>query len=208
VGLFRLFFIKGRRIKTSITILLLPAVINLAIVVQWATQGGYYGYRYIFFSLAPLLLYPLADGLQQINHQKRKTALILIVILALFPIASLICFEGNDTDLTQHSIDQYFGRAGWGNNTYQLEVWQTILKQPKEFLIIVAKGGPLYLVYVAANAARSTHLLPDVVLKKYPSFSLVTLVRVIIIYALPFFLNFFFVRKKSKGNLLAVLESA
>jgi hypothetical protein len=102
---------------------------------------------------------------------------------------------GNNTNLTMRIIEQYFGREGWGNNTYQREIWSTLFSRPQEIVTAVFKGGPLYVLYLAAIAAGKSSALPGIVAEKYPCFSARILLQVMFVYAAPFL--FYFAAKKS-----------
>ena len=122
---------------------------------------------------------------------------IFVALIAIFPLLSMLSFEGNNTNLTLSMIKEYFGGMDWGNNTYQLEVWKTLLFNPAGFFIAIFKGGALYLVYLGSLLLGCTHLLPAVIKEKYPYFEISVLMRTCILYALPFLLYWLTARKKS-----------
>jgi hypothetical protein len=189
ISLVYLFFIKNR-IATTIGILLIPVMFKLYIAVIWRTQGGWYGYRYLVFVLIPLLTIPLAFLIKRILTSKRyRYWMVLLGIISVFPVISMLAFEGN-TNLTLSPVIQYFGKSGWGNNYYQLEVWRTLFLRPVEFLIAVLKGGFLYIAYLFFLIFDVKQLLPAQILNQYPVFKTGLLIKTAIIYILPFTLYF------------------
>ena len=162
-------------------------LVNFHIIVTYSAQGGYYGYRYFIFSMIPLLVVPLAGWLRQGDERWGLKFRLLIIAIALFPLFSMLCFEGNNSTLTQHIVKLSSG-YGFSNHTYQWEVWKLLFTQPVEWGIAVFKGGLLYWIYVAAHLTGMNGHLPDIVLAKYPSFRWDILVKVLIIYSLPFLL--------------------
>ena len=169
---------------------------------MWRTQGAWYGYRVLIASIAPLLVYPLAFILQIAENKFSKKVNIFFVGLSMLPLFSMLCFEGNNTNLTLSPVMEYFGRTSWGNNTYQLEVWKTLFFHPLQFLIAIFKAGPLYLVYLISMFLGVKKYLPGVVLEKYTIFQLSTLIKMLIVYLFPFALllvyNKAYARKKVK----------
>ena len=162
-------------------------LVNFHIIVTYAAQGGYYGYRYFIFSMIPLLVVPLAGGLEALDQRFRWRFRAAVILTALFPLFSMLCFEGNDTTLTQHIVKISRG-YGYSNHTYQWEVWKLLFTQPVEWGIAVFKGGLLYWIYASAHQAGAERFLPAVVLQKYPDFRVDILLKVLIIYTLPFLL--------------------
>ena len=114
---------------------------------------------------------------------------LILFFIGLFPLMSMLCFEGNSTNLTLH-VSNLWG--GWKNPTYQLEVWKTIFTDPNGFFIAMNKGGPLYVVYLLALLTGLENYLPDIVFTKYPEFAINTLIKSILIYSLPFVLFLIF----------------
>jgi hypothetical protein len=191
IGLIYLFKIKYK-LKIPMILILLPSLLNLYIAIAWGTQGGWYGYRYIVFSLIPVLVLPFALFINNIreNFNYRKI-LIILFIVSIFPVLSMLAFEGNSTNLTLSYIKQYFGISGWGNNTYQLEVWKTLFTQPIDFLISIFKGGPLYFIYLIAHFFNFESHLPAIIINKYSEFKAAVLIKTLIIYIFPFLMYFF-----------------
>ncbi len=98
---------------------------------------------------------------------------------------SMLVFEGTGTKLTLEYAPQYFGEAGWGNNIYQLQVWSSVSLDPLNTLVIIFKGGAMYLLVLLSEFLHVTENVPVFLRTKYSSFSPEILIRVIIIYALP-----------------------
>ncbi len=188
IGLAYSFFIQTEAAKALrwITPLLL---INLWVVIQWMTQGSWYGYRYIIFSAFPLLVYPFALFIDRFAKQWGWKFWIGVMIIAVFPTASMICFE-NSPNLNLHVTPQYFGVSGWGNNTYQLEVWKALFTFPDLFHCASLRGGPAYLLYLTGwQLPPSLTLLSQFIEKAYPpNIDRPTLIKTLILYAFPFIL--------------------
>ena len=182
------FFVKDFSPKNRLFVCLVPMLINLYGVVILKTQGCWYGYRYLIASLMPLLVYPLAFILQKAENDYGYKTNIFLGIIAIFPLLSMLCFEGNGTNLTLKDITQYFGRAGYGNNTYQVEVWKTLLFYPSEFLVAIFKAGPLYIFYLGSLLCGCGLKLMPIVVEKYPIFDSRVAIKIGILYLLPFLL--------------------
>lgn len=191
IGLFYLFKIKSK-LKIPMFLLFLPSLLNIYIAIKWGTQGGWYGYRYIVFSLIPVLVLPFALFINNISKKlSYRKILIILFIVAIFPVLSMLAFEGNSTNLTLDYIKQYFGISGWGNNTFQLEVWKTLFTQPVDFLTSIFKGGPLYFIYLIAHFFNFENHLPMIIVNKYSEFKTAVLIKTLIIYIFPFLMYFF-----------------
>lgn len=162
-------------------------LVNFHIIVTYAAQGGYYGYRYFIFSMIPLLVVPLSGGLAALDKRFRWKFRAAVAMIALFPLFSMLCFEGNDSTLTQHIVKVSRG-YGYSNHTYQWEVWKLLFTQPVEWGIAVFKGGLLYWIYAVTQLTGTERFLPEVVRLKYPEFRPDILLKVLIIYTLPFLL--------------------
>ena len=163
-------------------VLLLGALgVNVYICMVWGTQGSWYGYRYLVYSLLPVSTLGLSLWWDQ--HKERTTKIILCLV-SIVPILSMLSFEGNPTNLTL-SIGTTRWSSGWVNNTFQLEVWKTLLLHPKEMFVVLFKGGPLYVVYIASVFLHKTSYLPHDVMQKYPMFSLSVFLKMLIIWFLP-----------------------
>ncbi len=162
-------------------------LVNFHIIVTSAAQGGYYGYRYFIFSMIPLLIVPFAGWLGNVTERYGLTGWAAIGVIAIFPLFSMLCFEGNDSGLTLHIVKLANG-YGYSNHTYQWEIWKLLCTQPVEWGIAVFKGGLLYWIYVFTQLTGTGRILPSIVLEKYPEFRPDILLKVLIIYTLPFLL--------------------
>ncbi|MBF0386311.1 MAG: hypothetical protein HQL20_00480 [Candidatus Omnitrophica bacterium] len=168
-----------------ISVLLL---IKLWVVMQWMTQGGWYGYRYLLLSAMALLTVPFAVFLEEKVLKGALWRRVAVVLIALPPLLSMLFFEGNAEGLTLHIVEQYFAVSGWGNNIYQWEVWRALLWTPLEAVMVLCKGGVLYFFYLFCQAFSLDSVLPIIVRGKYPSFQWVVLVKTILVYVIPFVL--------------------
>ena len=177
--------------KKRFIIAFMPIIVNLFCVLLGGSQFGWYGYRIIFFSIIPFLLFPFALFLKNLKEKKiLKKWLIIFYILSIFPIISLLAFEGNSTNLTLNLGVQYFGVYEWGNKYYQIEVWKTLFAHQIEFFKAVFKGGPLYPIYLFSKLFNFLDKLPGIITEKYPIFRIDILIKTLIIYLFPFILFF------------------
>ncbi|MBF0595677.1 MAG: hypothetical protein HQL22_12035 [Candidatus Omnitrophica bacterium] len=183
IGLAGFFFLKADQIKRALFLMLLMIVINVLIVAQWGTQASYYGYRYLVFVMIPLLIYPLARGIDFWQQRPANRGGILLAALAVFPALAMLLFEGNPTNLTLTPIAQDGGQSGWGNSTYVWEVFRTPWQSPVVFLTALLKGGPLYWIYIIKEFVH-VNLLPFA-FPKYAAFQWTTLVRTVFLYLIP-----------------------
>ncbi|HOW28870.1 MAG TPA: hypothetical protein PK876_10280 [Elusimicrobiota bacterium] len=184
---------QGRDIplRTECLILTLALTLNFFVLIQWGTQGGWYGYRFLMFSAIPISIIPLAGLLHHVDtmgNSKRRALYVLLAALAIQPVFSMLAFDGNNTNLTLHPVDGW----GWGNPTYQIEPWKTLLHNPVQLAIALLKGGPLYAVYALAHLSGSEHRLPQIVLEKYPQFDWTTLIKSSLLYLYPLILLVWF----------------
>jgi hypothetical protein len=186
-----IFLLKGT-IKKQILLLLAPLLGNLYLILVWGNKSDWYGYRYILFSLIPLLVLPFAELINRIIVRYGiRIVSIFALVIAVNPIISMFGFEGNSTTLTLHISD-----GMWANSGYQIEMWKMILFHPSQFATAILKGIPVYIVYLVANLARHESYLPAIVLEKYTSFSVSVLVKTIFILLLPVIM--YLITKKAK----------
>ena len=200
IGIICLFFLKFD-FKTRFIIAFIPIIINLFWVLIVGSQSGWFGYRLIFFSIIPFLIFPFALFLKNLKEKViLKKWLIVFFALSIFPIISMLVFEGNSANLTLNQGVQYFGIVEWGNKFYQLEIWKTLFLNPAEIFKAVFKGGPLYIIYWIAQIFHLNKLLPGVVMEKYPVLSIKILIETITIYIFPFVLYFLYILIKQLKN--------
>ncbi len=186
IGLGYLFFIPRSPLKRYLLVLLIPLVFNLYGIIMYRTQGGWYGYRYILAAAIPLVVYPFCALLQSV--ESKPVLRRVMITLAILPMMSMLAFEGNATNLTMTLTEQYFGVHDWSNNTYQAEIWKTLLFHPAEMAKAVFKAGPLYVIYLLTRATHTAQALPAQVLQKYKSFDPVVAVKMAVLYLIPFIL--------------------
>lgn len=166
----------------DVALLSAPLLVNLIITLLFASQGGWYGYRYLLFALTPFSAFGLAGFLDRFAEYRSVRA--ALMLFSVFPVASMLCFEGNPEGLTLHIVQQD-GRSDWGNNTYQLEVWKALV-HPKEFAQATLKGIPAYVAVMGLNVLGQRERVPAKLSEKYPQgFVLLTLERVLILLAVP-----------------------
>jgi hypothetical protein len=176
--------------KKSFIALLLPLLIQIAVVVKWNDNGGaFYGYRLFVFSLAALCSLPFCAWLHKIEHKAYfKKILLLLVIIAIQPLISMFAFQGPTLLLNYADY-----------KSYELNIWALLFTQPHIVLTTIFKGGFLYIAYLIAMATNTAQHLPAVILQKYnyPHFSSFTLFRTLTMYFLPFIL--FSIYRKTKA---------
>ena len=203
VGILSLIFLNEPW-KKRFVIACLPLLLNFYIVIIFGGQGGWYGYRYLIASAFPLFVVPLAFLLKRLFQKKWWLWKLRFALLAILPVMSMWCFEGRTTNLSV--IPQFFGRADYSHATYQLAVWQTVLS-PKEYLYAFFQGGFIYFSYIFYKAwfflklPMKVSLNNDDIIFQIQTlaltipFDLRTLIRVLLIYSLPF-LTWWFFRKE------------
>ena len=187
VGLAGAFLLKFP-LRKKLLIALLPMAVNFLAIMLWKTQGGYYGYRYFTTSIIPLLVYPLAlimKKLKEGGHDYWRRGFFL---LALLPALSMLCFDGNTSNLSFRGVQQYFGIAGPGNDTFQMEVWEMLLFSPLQLLWVMCRGGVFYCMHLVGAALGLSGKFPSPILMAYPAFQTDVFVKTLGIYLLPFVL--------------------
>lgn len=180
-------FIKRQMYSKQYLFFLIPLLLNFIIIIQWCTQGSWYGYRYLIAAGFPLLIVPFSDFINCLFKQKKKSLLFLMALIAIIPLGSMLFFEGNNSNLTLSVVEQYFGLSGWGNNSYQIEIFKELFSNPFKSVIILFKGGVLYFVYLLAELLNKAHVLPSQLTDKYDYLSLVILFRTMFIYVVVIF---------------------
>ncbi len=190
VGLWRWCF-SPQLEKSTLWWAMIPMAVNFHLIVTSDGQGGYYGYRYFICSMIPLLVLPLAGWLRDMEQRFGRKFYAGIITLAIWPLLSMISFQGNNSSLTLDVVQLH---KGWGfsNPTYQWEIWKLLLTKPVDWLVAVLKGGLLYLVYLTAHLTQLQQLLPDIVTRKYPVFRWDVLIKVVVLWMIPVCLNLMF----------------
>jgi hypothetical protein len=169
--------------------------IDFYITVIWGAQGGWYGYRYLIASAIPLFALPVALLIKNVEKTIRQKLTLCWMLLAVPPALSMVCFEGNDTDLNLYNSMQDFGISDISNNLYQFHVWQTVLFKPQEFFGIITKGGVEYFHFILVHLFQKMGFFPNVFFRLYSVFDGVVFIKAILIYALPFAIAFLFFRR-------------
>lgn len=183
-------FMKRSPLKRKIIILLIPLLVNLFVILQWGTQGGWYGYRYIIFVLFPLLVFPMAIFWEKMTAKFSWRFYFPVLLLSFLPLFSMLLFEGNADTLTLTTVQSWSGAGGWTNNYYQYEVWKVILTKPVHFFIYLFKGGAAYFLYLLSMVLGFSKRLPAELIEKYNGFQAITLARLLILYLFPFAMYF------------------
>jgi len=165
-------------------------LVNLYLVVMQGYHAAFYGYRLLIFSLLPLAVLPLGRFLDEQFTSRRRWPLVAIGFLAILPTVSMLFFEGNATTLTL-KIERIeypgFAFSDWDNKNYQREVWATVAK-PKDAALVLAKGGPAYIVYQAGESFGKRDRLPAELRARYANAGGKLFAQTLFIWLLPWIL--------------------
>jgi len=183
IGALKLARFPTSKVKNVFIGLALPLLMNLYILIIWKGQGSWYGYRYLVFSAAPVLIIPFALLLQQF-HTKRVWVYRALVAWSVLPLVSQLLYEATPTTYLNIVITE-FGERNWGNLNYQIEVWKIALLRPGYFIYSVIKSGPAYLAYVAANLVGVGERLPLKFRDVYASFDPQLVIKTFLLYLMP-----------------------
>lgn len=160
--------------------------INFYIVIIWGSQGGWYGYRYLIASAIPIFILPISFLFKFIKTKFKRELFLIWMLIAVPPFLSMVSFEGNETSLNLSTSVQDFGRVDITNNLYQFYVWDNFVMHFQDFLKILYKGGAQYAHYIFILLMQKIGFFSNVFFRHYPSFDAAILIRVLLIYALPF----------------------
>jgi len=180
------FFLSNFPGKKYFLWLLIALIINFYIIMIWGSQGGWYGYRYLLAATIPLLVLPVAILFKNAEAFFKKNLTLCWVLLSIPPALSMFCFEGNDSTLDLRLTPQDFGHTDITNNLYQFHVWETFLFQPMFFLNILCKGGGQYIAFLFTHLLQKIGLFSNAYFRNYTSFDPILLIKVILIYTVPF----------------------
>jgi hypothetical protein len=176
-------FIAKYKLKKQILIILIPVIVNF--YAYFRGLGGWYGYRIIFFSIAPILIVPFADFLEKsmkkINH---KLLLAGLSVISIYPILSMLSYEG-----IIKMTECYYSPIV--RNYYHIDIWKVIFSNPKDYITSIIKGGPLFIIYLFSKVFGFFKVLPQIVQEKYIIFGLDVLIKTILLYITPFIMYFF-----------------
>lgn len=176
-------FIAKYNLKKQILIILIPVIANFYGYFQGF--GGWYGYRIIFFSIAPILIIPFADFLQK-SMKKISPKLLLagLSVISIYPILSMLSYEG-----IVKMTECYYSPIV--RNYYHIDIWKVIFSNPKDYITSIIKGGPLFIIYLFSKVFGFFKVLPQIVQEKYIIFGLDVLIKTILLYIMPFIMYFF-----------------
>ena len=118
----------------------------------------------------------------------------------------MLCYEGNFSTLDLAEMVQYFGYRDYGNDLYMMSVWKTFLFQPVEFFRIALMGGGLYALFLMTSALKTFGLWPASYFRNYPAFDFVLLIRVCLLYGLPFAVGWLFQKVAGENNSIVSKE--
>ena len=176
-------FIAKYNLKKQILIILIPVIVNF--YAYFRGLGGWYGYRIIFFSIAPILIIPFADFLQK-SMKKISPKLLLagLSVISIYPILSMLSYEG-----IVKMTECYYSPIV--RNYYHIDIWKVIFSNPKDYITSIIKGGPLFIIYLFSKVFDFFKSLPQIVQEKYTIFRLDVLIKTILLYIFPFIMYFF-----------------
>ncbi|MBF0504604.1 MAG: hypothetical protein HQL14_05825 [Candidatus Omnitrophica bacterium] len=172
-------------LKKTYILVMLPLIVNFYIIAIYGSQGGWYGYRYMFVSAFPLLVLPLAILMDWAEQRLGVWNKILMFLFALMPIVSMICFESNDLTFIV-PIPQYFGLIDYSNANYQIGAWQTVLQIQQHWQDIFQGGGEYF--YKLYSSIDLWYSLCKIGYQQYFPMIFGLLIKVLMIYLAPFVL--------------------
>ncbi len=180
-------------------LLLLPALlINFYVIIVWGSSGGWYGYRYLIPSAIPVLVVPVAFLFKRVEERVGKKLTWFWCLLAIPPALSMVCFEGNGTDLNLYTRMEDFGITDYSNPVYQVNAWHTFLFKPAQYLGILCSGGVQYIQYVTVSLLQKCGIFTNAFFRNYSGLELWTVLKMGLVYALPFALLALFPGKDEK----------
>jgi hypothetical protein len=147
------------------------------VTLSWGEQGGWYGYRYLVFAALPFAALGLSLWLDRCGRKARAAVAAWVVVPALMMLA----FEGRSPDLSLAFVP---GR-GWVNDRYVVEVFETLVREPKAFAAATLKGGPAYLAYLGAHAVGADRLVPSDLAARYRGLPGVVALKSIVLWLIP-----------------------
>ncbi|MBY0472083.1 hypothetical protein K2X30_13030 [bacterium] len=181
-------------------------LIFLIPTLNFGSNGGWYGHRYLLFSALPLLAIPFAEFLDSRWLAKKEKWNWALWIWIVFPLASMLAFEG-DSCLELVNGIQPGGRYDYGNPTYQLVVWEHVL-EPFQFISLLCRGGPAYVLYLLATLLGLQSHLPAVFLERFPQFSWRTFIQWVLFLTGPSMILYFSLwTRKARKSLFAEQRS-
>ncbi len=185
LGLLGAYFLKYPGKKYLIWIIA-ALIFNLYIVIVWGDQGSWHGYRFLIASAIPLLVFPIAHLMKQMEEHWKKKLTWLWILIAVPPLLSMLCFETNNTTFNLYQAPVDLGETDFTNYLYQFHVWETVLFKPVISLKILGMGGWQYFEYLLTHALQNLGFSSNSYFRNYTEFSVWTLIKVCLIYVIPF----------------------
>ncbi len=87
-------------------------------------------------------------------------------------------------------IEQYFGAEGWGHNTYQSLIWQTLVFHPAEIVRAVLANSVFYPAYLRWELSPASDPRAMFLLYKYAFLPGEVIVKLVVLIVLPLGLSF------------------
>jgi len=199
LGLFSAFYLKYPAKKYLLGIIA-TLVVNLYIVFVWGDQGSWHGYRYLIACATPLLVLPVAFLIKHVEQLKGKKLTLVWTLLAIPPALSMVCFEANHSTFNLYLAPVDLGEKDFTNYLYQFHVWGVVLFKPMQFLSFLCMGGVEYFQYLLTHALKDLGLFANSYFRNYTIFDGWTLVKILLIYSIPFSLRWFF-KEPANGHL-------
>jgi hypothetical protein len=103
---------------------------NFYVAVAWKSFGSYYGYRYLTFTVLPLLAVPLVLLIDDLLVTMGKFRVILLsLLLCYFPLMSTIVFE-RSIKYQFHRITNSYGVETYSQPNYHADLLMDLLNSP------------------------------------------------------------------------------
>lgn len=163
-------------------------LINFYIVIVWGNQGSWHGYRYLLCSSIPLLALPVASLIKNTEQRTQKKLTWLWGLIAVPPALSMLCFEAKNSVFNLYLTVIDFGEMDFTNSLYQSKVWETVLFKPFQLFEFACAGSGQYLYHLMVSAMQKFGLWTNGYMRNYAEFDIWTLVKLMLIYVVPFLL--------------------
>lgn len=132
--------------------LLAAMAVNLYLVTIWGSHGSSYGYRYLVYSLSPLLMAFLAAFIDRLVRRKARLALTAAVLILVPPVLSQIFFQNA---FKLEPALNWFGQSSTMTREYlQFEIYDTLINDTGQFFNYLFKPLLNFFNYPLQNLAE------------------------------------------------------
>lgn len=130
-----------RKIHIIYLILAFSCLVNLFVVMQWKSFGSYYGYRYLTFSVGPILAFYLGQFLY-LKYSKLQKIFISVVILCsmFFTINSFLALE-KYSEFSFFLFKNKYNIETYTQPNYHLSLIEFLIKDPIHFFVLGWRDG-------------------------------------------------------------------